>query len=247
LKARVLRLYPLPSTEITVGRVYEDLELPPPERLDPSRPYVIINMVSSVDGRAAVDGKSSRIGSEIDRRTMRALRSKADAVMVGAGTLRAERLSLGLDAPAGPQPLAVIVTGSGDIPLETNLVAVEGQDVLVVTHEGVAFRSGEHDVLRPSAERSGNLDLAEALVFLNANYAVELLLVEGGPSLNHSLLSQNLADELFLTLAPSLLGGTLHRGSTILDGPALSVGEMNLLSVHLAGDELYLRYRLPSR
>ena len=244
MTGRLLRLYPPPTAEITVGAVYEDLELPPPERRYPSRPYVIINMVSSVDGRTNLEGKSSRIGSAIDRRIMRTLRSKADAVMVGAGTVRAERLSLGLDAPGGPQPLAVIATSSGEIPLERNLIASEGQEVLVISHEGVTLRSGEHRMLHLSGDGSGNIDLREALRVLNAEYAVDLLLVEGGPTLNHSLLSRDLADELFLTLAPKLLGGAMHGGRTIVEGAALSARDMNLLSVYLAGDELFLRYGL---
>lgn len=203
-----------------------------------------MNMVSSVDGRTTVEGKSSRIGSETDRQTMRTLRSKADAVMVGAGTLRAERLTLGLDDPAWPQPLAVIATSSGDVPLEGNLIAGEGQEVLVVVREEVTVRPGDHRVLRLPADGSGNIDLAEALEVLKAEEAVDLLLVEGGPRLNYSLVSQNLADELFLTLAPKLLGGTPRESLSIINGPILGERDINLLSAHLAGDELFLRYSL---
>jgi 2,5-diamino-6-(ribosylamino)-4(3H)-pyrimidinone 5'-phosphate reductase len=247
LTGKILRLYPPPAREISASAIYEDLELPPPVHSETSRPYVIMNMVSSVDGRIAVDGKSSSIGSETDRQTMRTLRSKADAVMVGAGTLRAEKLTLGLDDPGGPQPLAVIATSSGDIPLEANLITAEGQEVLVITREDITLHSGEHRVLRLSAEGSGDLDLGEALEVLKAEHAVDLLLVEGGPRLNYSLISEDLADELFLTLAPTLLGGTPDQSLTILNGPVLVTREMKLLSAHLAGDELYLRYGLRQR
>jgi riboflavin-specific deaminase-like protein len=247
LNEKVTRLYPLPAEELPGEGIYEDLELPPEKTRDPSRPYVIINMVSSVDGRAALERKSTRIGSETDRWTMRTLRSKADAVMIGAGTLRAERLSLGLDDPDGPQPLAVIATSSGDIPLERNLIAGEGQHVLVIASEHVTVRSGEHGVLRLAVDGSGHLDLGLALEILKAEHAVDLLLVEGGPRLNHSLVSQNLADELFLTLAPKLLGGTGSGSSTICEGSTLPTRRTNLLSVHLAGDELFLRYDLRAR
>ena len=244
MTGRIRRLYPLPAKELPGRGLYEDLELPPEASRDPSRPYVIINMVSSIDGRAAVEGRASGIGGEVDRRTMRTLRSKADAVMIGAGTLRAERLSLGLDDPDGPQPLAVIATSSGDIPLERNLIAGQGQEVLVIASDHVSVRSGEHGVLRLAVDESGHLDLGLALEILKAEHAVDLLLVEGGPRLNHSLVSQNLADELFLTLAPKLLGGTRSGSSTICEGSTLPTRRTNLLSVHLAGDELFLRYDL---
>ena len=240
MTGKILRLYPLPAQEISA--IYEDLELPPPERRDASRPYVIINMVASVDGRIALKGKASRIGSQTDRQTMLTLRSKADAVMIGAGTLRAEKLSLGLDDPAVPQPLAIIATTTGDPPLANNLIVSEQQEVLVIAPEDITVHSG--GVLRLSADRSGNIDLTEALRTLQAEHAVDLLLVEGGPSLNYSLISQNLADELFLTLAPKLLGGTLDESLAILDGPVLATRDINLVSAHLAGDELFLRYGL---
>jgi riboflavin-specific deaminase-like protein len=250
LTGTILRLYPLPAEESPGEGIYEDLELPPENPRDPSRPYVIINMVSSVDGRTAVGGRSSGIGDEVDRQTMRTLRSKADAVMVGAGTLRAEKLSLGLDEPSGkPQPLAVIATKTGDVPLESNLIVGGHQEVLVVTTqdspEDLEDRLRKSvRVLRVPAAPSGAVNLGEALRILKAEYAVKLLLVEGGPSLNYALISSNLADELFVTLAPKLLGGTQDETLTILDGPARVTSDVKLLAVHLTGDELFLRYRL---
>ena len=243
MTGKILRLYPLPAQEIST--IYEDLELPPPERRDASRPYVIINMVSSVDGKTAQEGKASPLGSQADRQSMRNLRSKADAVMVGASTVRAEKLSLGLDeAGQETQPLAVIVTGSGDVPLDKNLVVGERQEVLLVAPEGLTVRPGEHAILQLPAEQAGDIDLAEALKILRAEHAVDLLLVEGGPTLNYSLISDNLADELFLTLAPKLLGGAPDGALSIIKGPTQVARDVNLLTVHLASDELFLRYAL---
>jgi 2,5-diamino-6-(ribosylamino)-4(3H)-pyrimidinone 5'-phosphate reductase len=248
---KIVKLYPLPGREIA-GALYEDLVMPPPWRRDLSRPYVVINMVSSIDGKTTVGGKASRIGSATDRQAMRTLRSKADAVMIGANTLRSERLSLGLDEPVQDlQPLAVIVTKSGNVPLQSNLVVGEPQGVLVITTqdapEDLDDRLRESArVLRVPATRSGTVELGTALKILKTEHAVELLLVEGGPSLNHSLFSRGLADELFLTLAPRLLGGTSDKTLTILDGPPLCPREepASLLSVHLAGGELFLRYKV---
>ncbi len=243
MTSQVLRLYPLPSQEVSA--IYEDLELPPPGRRDDARPYVVINMVSSVDGKATTEGKASRIGSQTDRDTMRTLRSKADAVMIGAGTLRAESLSLGLDEPSH-EPLAVIVTKTGDVPLEENLIRSQRQEVLLTAiSEDIPKRLGER--VRPlwvPATPSGDVDLEETLKTLRADHSVDLLLVEGGPSLNHALISANLADELFLTLAPKLLGGTGEETLTILRGPVLRATDTELLSAHLRGDELFLRYSL---
>jgi riboflavin-specific deaminase-like protein len=253
LRGETLRLYPLPARELSAGSIYEDLELPPPGRGDPWRPYVIVNMVSSLDGSAAICGKASPIGSETDRRVMRTLRSKADAVMIGAGTLRAEKLSLGLDEISrGSQPLAVIVSKTGDVPLGTNLIVGQRQEVLVITAEDTSKadlkRLREHaSVLRLPAASAGGIRLEEALKVLEARRGVDLLLVEGGPKLNYSLVSQGLADELFLTLAAKIFGGMSSDNLPLLEGPEAPLPEFlkaELISVHLSDDELYLRYRL---
>ena len=236
---------------MSAHRIYQDLELPPAGRRDARRPYVLINMVSSLDGRTTVEGGAAHIGGETDRQVMRTLRSKADAVMIGAGTLRAERLSLGLDEPAESQPTAIVLTNTGALPLESHLIRHERQRVLVLVPEScpeevVSRLSRRSDVLRSPTTRCGAIDMEEALKVLTAEHAVDLLLVEGGPTLNHALISRNLADELFLTLAPKLLGGSRDEALGILKGQRVSPEEprlVNLLSVHAAGDELFLRYK----
>jgi 2,5-diamino-6-(ribosylamino)-4(3H)-pyrimidinone 5'-phosphate reductase len=248
------RLYPPPAQDSVVENgIYGDLELPPPDsRL---RPYVLINMVASVDGRSSVAGKASGIGGEADRRAMRALRSRVDAVMVGAGTLRAEKLNLGLDDPEARQPLAVILAGSGPMPLAVRLAGAP-QNTLLITPEdtpdlptntspkemSVQTRA-RTETLRAPNSGPGRVDLRALLKTLRSDHGVERLLVEGGPSLNRALIDEDLADEIFLTIAPKLLSGdesAIVRG----DSPAHEPRNLELLSVHSAGDELFLRYRL---
>ena len=255
---KVLRLYPPPGLEIS--DIYEDLDLPPGRHRDGARPYVIINSVSSVDGSTVMEGKAAGIGSATDRRTMRTLRSKVDAVMIGAGTLRAEKLSLGLDTTNGVrQPLAIIVTHTGDVPLEEHLIVRDAQEVLILLSDTAPKRVVERlralvPVMRVPADPSGAVDLKRALMILQAERGVECLMVEGGPGLNHALVSRQLVDEIFLTVAPELLGGSADESVTLLRGPALQASDrptLDLVSVHLAESELFLRYSLartpPSR
>lgn len=240
------RLYPLPPREIPAESIYADLELPLPSHKESRRPYVIINMISTLDGKTTAGGKSSHLGGPVDRRVMRTLRSKAHAVLIGANTLRAERLSLGLDEPVREsQPLAVVLTTSGELPLERNLILEEGQELVVLVPEGVTVPFAHERGCQVRAVRAGGagrIVLQEALGMLNAEHAVDLLLVEGGPSLNHSLMADNLVDEIFLTLTPKLFGGTAEEALTILEGPPLTAREVTLFSAHLCAGELFLRY-----
>lgn len=249
-KTTKLRLHPEPRALASEEEVHHDLTLPIPE--SPSLPYVLLNMVSSVDGRSSVGGKASGIGSRADREAMRALRSQADAVMVGAGTLRAEKLNLGLDYPNAKRPLAVIVGGTGDLPVRERLTGRQ-QDVILAVPEG-ARASAETGmdmdcltVIEAPSTGQGRVDLRWLLEYLRAEQAVGRLLVEGGPALNRAMIDAGLADEIFLTLAPKILSGreaAIVRGD---DGEAAGGSRnLELLSVHSSGSELFLRYRLES-
>ena len=222
---------------------------------------MLINVVASLDGKATVAGKAGSIGSRTDRLLMRALRGRADAVMTGAGTLRAEKLTLAVPGELArsrearglkPQPLAVVATATGDVPLETNLLGPSRENLLVLAspetpEERLAALSSRASVEVVPKETPGpRLDLTRALETLKRRYSVGVLLVEGGPALNHALVRAGLADELFLTLAPKLVGGERPSALTTLEGSALPPRKTGpeLISVHLSGDELFLRYAL---
>ena len=226
-------------------------------------------MISSLDGKVAVSGKAGSLGSPVDRTVMRNLRACADAVMIGAGTLRAEKLTLAIPENHAraresrglkPQPLAVVATATGDVPLRENLLGSSPENLLIFASSEtpeerlvtLSSHASVETVTRKTPESGQRLELEEALRILKWRYGVNLLLVEGGPALNHSLVSSGLADELFLTLAPTLLGGDERYASpTVLEGPPIECqkAEPRLISVHLADNELFLRYMLslPSR
>jgi 2,5-diamino-6-(ribosylamino)-4(3H)-pyrimidinone 5'-phosphate reductase len=230
--------------------IYQGIWFPPSRGRDPTRPYVFINMVASVDGKTAVEGKASSLGSAADRSVMRTLRSRADAVMVGGGTLRAEKLSLSLEADEpGPRPLAVILTSTGDVPLESNLIRDRRQRLLVLVSERVEEGVERHlgclaEVRRMPTAASGLIDLAKALKIMHTEYGIDVLLCEGGPTLNHALISANLTDELFVTLAPTLVGEAIPKAPTFLNGSLEEPRRLRLISAHPARDELFLRYAL---
>jgi 2,5-diamino-6-(ribosylamino)-4(3H)-pyrimidinone 5'-phosphate reductase len=255
----VLKLFPEPVASLAVEDVYSNISFPKREK----RPYVIINMVCSLDGKVVHEGKASQIGSSTDRAVMRTLRAHADAVMVGAGTLRAEKLRL--DVPEDlsreresrglkPQPLAVIASTSGDVPLEKNLLGSSPDNLLIlvtptVPQSRLAALSRVASVeIMPDETGDLHLDPTDALKVLKKRHAVDVLLIEGGPTFNHALISSGLADELFFTLAPILLGGEKPEALNILEGRPLiqKTEQPELISIHLSGNELFLRYFLCS-
>jgi riboflavin biosynthesis pyrimidine reductase len=166
----------------------------PGENARDDRPFVAMNFAATVDGRAAIGGVSGPIGSAADTAMLVGLRTRFDAVMIGAGTMLAERYR-GLDK---------------------RLVVVE---------------SGPR----------GKADLPALLRSLREE-GVRALLCEGGPTLHGALQAAGLVDNLFLTIAPKLVGGIAPR---ILEGdlPGLAPLELAWLLEH--DGELFARYSRP--
>jgi riboflavin-specific deaminase-like protein len=226
----------------------------PVDRAPPERPYIGLNMVATADGKATIDGRSGPIGNEADRELFHELRGCADAVMAGAGTVRAERYGRLVRDPerrerrrAGgldPDPLAVIVSGRLDLPLDLPLLQAPEQRVVIVTASDRVLPDLPAAVhyIRGSATGSF-VELAPAMRELRDRFGVRSVLCEGGPLLNSELLRDDLVDELWLAVAPKLAGGA---APTIVTGGALDPPvELTLEWVLESGDDhLFLRYRV---
>jgi len=187
------------------------------------RPWVSGIMVSSLDGRATLEGTSRKLGGPQDLEMLRALRRRADALIVGPGTVAAEGY--------GPLPCpAVLVSRSFELPWEAGLFAAPGQRVLVYSRAGGSVPDVPADV-----ELVPEDDLRAVLADLRTR-GIERLLCEGGPTVNRALLDAGLLDELFLTFSPVVSG---EGPPIVADGPS---APLTLRSVATADGDLYLRY-----
>lgn len=240
-------------------RPYLEIDFPPAPA---DRPYVIVNMVGSLDGKAVITETEQGLGSRADKDRMQELRAQCDAVMNGASTLRKSGASSRVRADAlvawrkeqgkREQPLGVLITRRGDFELKGPYFDGSLEAVIFATAMTEARRAeieATGATVAPIADSSDGL--REALRYLRQERGVELLLCEGGPTTNAGLIEVGAFDELFLTLGPLLVGG---KGTlTILEGarPAAieDVTRLEPVSV-LANDEtgeLYLRYRVTER
>ncbi len=226
----------------------------------PDRPYLILNMVATLDGKAALGGRTAGIGGPADRELFHHLRTQADAVMAGAGTLRAERYGRIVREPAlrakrereglSPDPLACLVSASLDGLADLPLLAVPEQRVAVLTAASGELppRGARVEYVRggPADGGGGWVDLPEALGRLRAEWGVRSILGEGGPTLNAELLRAGLVDELFLSVAPKLAGGA--EALTIVAGEAVPEPvEFELVWLLAHHDELFQRWRICGR
>lgn len=244
-----------PLGPVSADEAYLDLDLPVGVG---DRPYLIADMIATLDGRAVFGGPGStwKLGSDADHRLFRSLRRSCDAVIMGAGVVaiddpiypplspaeRERRCARGLR----PEPLWVVVSGHARLSPAARLFRGGAANVWVAVDERAdpaRRRELERGVtLVPMAGRA--IDLTELLQRLKADAGVRRLCAIGGPTLNGGLLEAGLLDELFLTLSPHLPGGP--PAASLVEGLSASPSRaLELVSVLTEGQEVYLRYRVP--
>jgi riboflavin biosynthesis pyrimidine reductase len=218
------RLYPDTASGLTAADVASLVPGEAPE----DRPFVLVNMIATADGRATIAGRAGPIANRADYELFHALRTRVDAVMVGAETVRVESY--------GPmEPAAVLVTRSVNVPADVGLLRAPGNRVIVLTP------SPDRE-LPPTAASVEYLrdDIAAGVRRLRTELGMQSVLSEGGPLILGELLRHGLVDELHLVIAAKLAAGP---PLTIVSAPDLDPPlDLRLLTVHESGGYLFLRY-----
>jgi riboflavin-specific deaminase-like protein len=215
------------------------------------RPWVFANMVAGLDGSAAFEGRVGELSAPSDRTLFVLLRSLADVVLVGAGTVRAEgygpvklkpdQREARRERGQPERPPIAVVSRSLQLDFEAPLFAddVDPRTILVTADaagdEALARARQHADVLVAGDER---VDLADALRQLGAR-GHRAVLTEGGPALLSELISGGLLDELCLTLAPAIGGDPLAVAEA---GGERRLSRFDLASVLEDEANLFLRY-----
>lgn len=217
-----------------------------------SGPWLSVNFVSSVDGAATVGGLSGGLSGPADKRLFELQRRSADAVLVGAGTVRAEgygamrvsqdsarwRTAQGLPE----HPVFCVVSGSLDLdPASEIFTRAPVPPVVVTTGRADAARRAALDGLAQVVVAGDDALDAPAMLDALRERGLAGILCEGGPSLFGTLLAASVVDELRLTVSPLLVANGAQR---ISNGELLHPVDARLDRVLLSGSELMLRYLL---
>lgn len=241
---RIDRLFPDPAEDLDDDALLATYAFPA------HRPWLRMNFISSLDGAATRDGLSGGLGDDADRRVFELLRRPADAVLVAAGTVRAEGYGAMLLDDAAvrwreengrpPHPVFAIVTRTLDLDPSSLVFAGAPVRPLVYTVEGAPRE--RRDAFEEVADvvTAGSVDVDLRLVREDlARRGLPRIHSEGGPSLFGAGIATGTIDELCLTIAPSVEGGGAPR---IADGSRAAPTEMRLATALRSGDELLLRY-----
>ena len=242
------RLLPTPPEDVDPVAAYADDPRPAP----PDRPWVLMNMIASVDGGTAIDGVSGGLGGEPDKEVFRAVRGVADAILVASATVRAETYGPPQTPPSiqdqrrargqSPKPHMAIVSSKLDFDFDAPLFHDPDAPCHLFVPEdappdGAGLVPDDVDVARIG---QGQVDLVGALQSLKAS-GLGTVLCEGGPTLVGQLVAADVVDEVCLSLSPSLIGGDSKR---ITNGPAVAGGlsRLSLTRVFELESFLFLRY-----
>lgn len=216
---------------------YQSLDFPAAPK---DRPYVFINMVATIDGKTVAGSRDEGVmdlGSKTDHSAMRNIESAAEAVMIGAQTLRSTP-----KVRFDPKLFRIVVTRTGDLDPSVRFFTEVPERAIVSTPSGIELKlpnGARHWTFGP-----GEVDMTKLLARVRDELGVTRLLVEGGSELNAEILKEDLADELFLTVAPKVrLGRELP---TYAGGEPLPKGSLlgfSIVSESRVADEVFLRYR----
>jgi riboflavin biosynthesis pyrimidine reductase len=246
---RVDRLWPDPATGLDLGEAM--LGFQPPAARD-RRPGVAINMVTSVDGRAQLEGTAEGLGSRTDRLLMRHYRAAFDAVGSGVGTLRATGVWLRVGheladerraAGRPPNPTGVVVAGSEPPPTDGRWFEGDEPRLLVVGQRNPIREAPQGtELLRAPTERPHPRWVLDRL----GERGIGSFLLEGGPNVNAAFLAADCLDEVYWTVGAHLLGTDALPMIAAVPGGSPHEREPRageLVSVLRHEDELFLRYR----
>ncbi|MEI6561532.1 MAG: dihydrofolate reductase family protein [Verrucomicrobiota bacterium] len=221
-------------------------------------PEVAANFALTWDGRVSTRNRTrSDFSSARDKQRLLEIRASGDALLVGRATLETEQMRMGIgDAAlqsarvargAAPEPLRVVVSGSGRIDPSIRLFQTNGAPILLFSTSQMpeATRAALEARATLHLDEGPNVDLRGMLQTLHSQYGVRRLICEGGPTLLRTLLEANLVDELNVTFCPRIFGG--------VDAPTLSGGpgaflptaiQCKLEAMETLDDECFARYRV---
>ncbi len=223
-----------------------------------ARPFVTVNFAITTDGRVSTRNHTpADFTSKRDKRRLSEIRATCDAILVGASTLAADKMTMGISDPAlraervarkqSAYPLRVVVSNSGRLSPALRVFEKIFSPIVIFTTTKMPART--RAALAEKAElwrhESESVNLAAMLATLRAEYRVKRLVCEGGPRLFRAMLAENLVDEIHLTLAPRIFGGREAPTLTGIAGDFLPKStRCTLREMEVVDGECFLRYRV---
>lgn len=219
------------------------------------RSHIIVNMAISLDGRINTRQRERfALGSEHDRRLMDVLRERADAVLIGAGTVRhdghpmlirySDLVEKRVARKRPPHPVNVVLSSDLDLPLRPFFAGDQTQRIVFTTRRATKSRIQRFARVAEVVALPGRTPSPLRVVDELRARGLRRLILEGGGEVHFAFLNAGLVDEWYVTLTPRLIGG--KSAPSFLDGLGFLKKDhipLRLVSQRRVGDEIFLRYR----
>ncbi|MDR2967120.1 MAG: 2,5-diamino-6-(ribosylamino)-4(3H)-pyrimidinone 5'-phosphate reductase [Methanobacteriaceae archaeon] len=221
------------------------------------KPYVILNAAMTLDGKIATKTGSSEISGEEDLERVHKLRKEVDGIMVGINTVIADnpRLTVHkIPSKKEDNPIRVVVDSKARIPLNSRILNDDDAKTIIAIsnsakNEDKSVENCKHLEKVANLFYSGDeqVDLKDLMNYLYEN-GIETLMLEGGSTLNFSMIKEGLIDEIKIAIAPMIVGG--KSAKTLFDGDGFDyMGEaikIDFESSYCLGKNLILEYKVNS-
>jgi len=213
------------------------------------KPHVILNAAMTLDGKIATKMGSSEISGEEDLLRVHRLRQESDAIMVGINTVLADdpRLTVHkISANPANNPLRVVVDSQARTPLSSRILSKDAPTIIAVSKKAPEDRVkqlGQHAKILVCGDEKVDL---ECLMENLGRQGIGTLMLEGGSTLNYSMITRGLVKEVRVCLAPRIVGGS--QAKTLVDGDGMDymsqAVKLKLKKFYTLGEDLILEYEV---
>ncbi|MFH0860058.1 MAG: dihydrofolate reductase family protein [Candidatus Altiarchaeota archaeon] len=204
-------------------------------------PYVILNSAISLDGKIGGKAKQMVFSNRLDTYRVKQLRGSVDAVMVGIETIKADNPEILVKTSEGKEPVKVIIDPKAEIPLDANILKEDAPIIVVTSKSAIGNRveriknAGKNVEVMQIGRDAVNL---REMLWRLYEMRIRKVLLEGGRSLARKMLNEGFVNEMFLTVAPRLIGD----GIGFFQGDVDKDIDLKLEGILQYGDLVVLHY-----
>ncbi len=201
------------------------------------KPYIILNTAMSLDGRIARKGERVVFSNELDKARRDDIRKSVDGVMVGINTVLIDNPKLTISEKREENPARIIIDGHGKVPDDANVLNDKAKNIVVVSIDAEPYRIEE--LSRKASVIVCGDDEVDVVKLMDELYkrGIKRVLLEGGGHLNKSMLEANLIDEIYVSVAPVVIGDGVNLVEGVMDERKLT-----LAGIRQIGDMVVLKY-----
>ena len=213
------------------------------------QPYVILNSAMTLDGKIATKTGSSEISGKEDIVRVHELRKDVDAIMVGINTVITDDPKLTvhkIPAKREDNPIRVVVDSKARTPISSRILNADASTIIAVTESASSARIKElNEIAEVLICGKNSVDLDDLMIKLGLR-GVETLMLEGGSTLNYSMLISGLVSEMRVCIAPMIAGG--KEAKTLVDGIGVNYMadsiKLKLKKSYKLGEDLVVEYNV---